>query len=291
MATTTVLIGAGGMLGTAWMRAIGRDPGLLSLDYPAFNLTNPAHTADIPASTTLVINCAAYTDVDGAESHEDEATAVNGAGVWHLAERCAAIGATLVHYSTDYVFDGLARVPYAVDHPRAPRSAYGRSKAEGERALEASGAAFLCVRTSWLYAAGGSNFVKTIAGLCATKTSIRVVSDQHGRPTCAPELVRTTRALLDAGARGFFHACDSGECSWHEFATAIAAQVNPACAVEPCTTDEFPRPAPRPAYSVLDLSRTEALSHAAPHWSVSLKNTLDALAGDPTAVYGKGCST
>ena len=286
VAGDTVLIGAGGMLGTSWSRALGADA--MPLDVPGFDLTRPEHMTQIPPSARLVINCAAYTDVDGAETDEERATAINGAGVWHLAERCAAIGATLVHYSTDYVFDGAGSAPYPVDHERAPASAYGRSKHEGERALEAAGADFLCVRTSWLYAAHGKNFVRTIAELCAQRESLRVVDDQRGRPTLACQLVSTTQALLAAGARGFYHGCDSGECTWYGFAQAIARRVNPACTVEPCATDEVPRPAPRPAFSVMDLSLTEAITGPIPSWNESLDRTLDVLVSTAPAVPEKG---
>jgi len=283
----TVLIGAGGMLGTEWARALPTD--IIALDYPAFDLTAPNAGEAIPDTARLVINCSAYTDVDGAEHHEDDALALNGTAVASLAERCRAIGAVLVHYSTDYVFDGQGDTPYPTDHPRAPRSAYGRTKLAGEQALETSGADFLCVRTSWLYAPHANNFVRTIARLCAEKPELKVVSDQRGRPTSAEQLVRTTQALLDANARGFFHACDSGDCTWFDFATAIAERVNPACRIAPCTTDEFPRDAERPAYSVLDLAATETIAGPIPHWRDALARTLDTILASAPEAPRKAC--
>lgn len=283
----TALVGAGGMLGTEWAHALGSTA--LRLDLPDFDLTNPAHLDAIPTGTRLVINCAAYTDVDGAEHNEAAATELNGAGVALLAGRCNELGATLVHYSTDYVFDGAGETPYSTDHPRAPRSAYGRSKLAGEKALEASGAEFLCVRTSWLYAPHANNFVRTITRLCAEKPQLKVVSDQRGRPSNAAQLVNTTQSLLDHGARGFFHGCDSGECTWFEFAQAISERVNPACVIDPCTTDEFPRDAERPPYSVLDLSKTEAVTGPLPHWRDSLARTLDTLLASASEAPRKAC--
>ncbi len=271
--TRTAILGSGGMLGTSWSRTL---PGAIGFAHPDFDLTDPA-AVDRLTGFDLVINAAAFTDVDGAEAREAEATELNGAAVGRLAARCKEIGATLVHYSTDYIFDGAGETPYPTDHERAPRSAYGRSKLAGELALEASGADFLCIRTSWLYAAHGKNFVKTIARLCAEKDRLRVVDDQRGRPTSADQLVLTTQALLNGGARGFFHGSDSGECTWFEFAGAIGERVNPACVIEPCATDEFPRDAERPAYSVLDLSKTEAIVGETPHWRASLDRVLDTL--------------
>jgi dTDP-4-dehydrorhamnose reductase len=275
---TTILLGSAGMLGRTWADALDaelRAGRAVGLDLPDIDITDDDSVrSGIPESARLVINCAAYTDVDGAEEHEDLATEINGHAVGRLAARCRDIGATLVHYSTDYVFQGDATSPYPVDAPRDPLGAYGRSKGVGEQLLEASGARFLLLRTSWLYAAHGKNFVRTIARLASERDTLRVVADQRGRPTSTATLVSITRGLHDAGAAGTFHACDGGECTWHEFATDIAAAVNPACAVEPCTTAEFPRPAPRPAYSVLDLAPTERIVGTIPHWREALAPVL-----------------
>ncbi|MBX3352691.1 MAG: dTDP-4-dehydrorhamnose reductase [Phycisphaeraceae bacterium] len=229
----------------------------------------------IGPATTLVVNCAAYTNVDAAETDEAAATLVNGVGVGLLARRCAQVGATLAHFSTDYVFPGDASLPYAIDATRAPIGAYGRSKLAGERELERSAADWLCLRTSWLYAPWGKNFVLTIAKLAREKSSLRVVNDQRGRPTSCETLAWITERLLEHGSRGMRHATDGGECTWFEFASDIAARVNPACVVEPCSSAEFPRPARRPAYSVLDLAETEAVTGAIPHWRVALSRTLE----------------
>lgn len=235
---------------------------------------------DVTRDVKTVINCAAWTDVDGAETHEAQAHAVNEEGVANLARVCHEVGATLVHYSTDYVFDGLADRPYAVDRPRAPVSAYGRSKAGGEAAIEhwaSRGLESLVIRTSWLYAPWGKNFVRTIAAAAKTKPQLRVVNDQRGRPTSAEHLARWTMYLLDLHTRGVRHVTDGGECTWFEFARAIAAAVNPSCRVDPCTTSEYPRPAKRPAYSVLDLSLTERALGPAPRWEDHLADVLPRL--------------
>jgi len=282
-----VILGGGGMLGRAWSESLRADPppgGWRALTRAQCDITSEADAAAaIAPGVGVVVNAAAWTDVDGAEADEAGALRVNADGPAILAERCQTVGALLVHYSTDYVFDGAAATPYRVDHPRAPINAYGRSKAAGEERIESSGCDHLIVRTSWLYAAHGGNFVNTIARACRAKPSLRVVADQIGRPTSCDSLVAATRRLIAAGARGAQHACDAGECSWFDLARAIARRVNPACRVEPCATDEFPRPAPRPAYSVLDLSATEALIGPLTPWPDALARTLDRMTQEDAA--------
>jgi len=274
-----VLIAPQGMLGTAFDRALrynalpstGLGPEQLDLTMPE------TITASIHPGVRYVINCAAWTDVDGAETREAEATAVNATGVKNLADRCERVGATLITYSTDYVFDGRAAAPYATDHPRAPINAYGRSKARGEELLEASGVSWLNIRTSWLYAPWGKNFVLTMKSLLASKPSLKVVNDQRGRPTSAEHLADATLRLIDAGAqRGHWHVTDGGECTWFEFTTEIGRIAGLPARVEPCTSDEFPRPAKRPAYSVLDIAKTEALIGPMPGWRENLSGVLKA---------------
>ncbi|MBY0112247.1 MAG: dTDP-4-dehydrorhamnose reductase [Phycisphaerales bacterium] len=222
----------------------------------------------------IVINCAAYTNVDQAESEPDKADRINAAAVGTLARLCRERGVTLVHYSTDYVFDGQGTAPYAVDAPTNPANIYGRSKLRGEQLLQSSGCDHLLIRTSWLYAPWAKNFVRTIAAASKAKPELHVVHDQRGRPTSTASLVDITARLLDRGLRGTFHATDDGECTWFDFATAIAAFANPACRVRPCTTAEFPRPAPRPAYSVLDLSKTIAAIGPLRSWREALQDVL-----------------
>ncbi len=267
------------MLGRAWETLLRL--GGIDYDAPTLDTLDLTDEHSIEAAVTrkygVVVNCAAYTDVDGAETNEQLAASINAIGVALLAERCRAIDATLVHYSTDYVFPGDADTPYAVDRRLEPIGAYGRTKAAGEEAIKHSECDHLIVRSSWLYAPWGNNFVRTIARLARERDSLRVVNDQRGRPTSAEHLARTTLALLSAGARGVYHACDGGECTWFEFATEIARLTDASCNVQPCETSEFPRPAPRPAYSVLDLSATEDLVGAMPHWEQNLANVLSRL--------------
>jgi dTDP-4-dehydrorhamnose reductase len=273
-----LVIGSGGMLGRATVALLQREQlELLAIDVPEIDLTDPDSVARaVPTGVRTVINCAAFTDVDGAETREREANAVNGEGVAVLARRCAELQAKLVHYSTDFVFDGRATQPYAVDHPRSPVNAYGRSKAIGEEALERAGCPYALIRTSWLYAPWGKNFVLTIRGLAATRPTLKVVNDQRGRPTSAEYLAERTLQLLRGGHTGVFHVTDGGECTKFELAREIASLTGARCQIDPCTTEEFPMPAPRPVYSVLDLSRTEALLGRSRPWQENLQRVLRA---------------
>ncbi|MFN2375923.1 MAG: dTDP-4-dehydrorhamnose reductase [Candidatus Binatia bacterium] len=271
-----LLVSPDGMLGHAFEQLLkGRGLAFAGVSWPAFDLTKPETVEPwMRHGVQTVINCSAFTDVDGAETREAEATAINGDGVALLAAHCKRLGAVLVHFSTDYVFDGKATTPYPVDHPISPVNAYGRSKAAGEKAILESSCEHLIVRTSWLYAPWAKNFVLTMLALGREKASIRVVDDQVGRPTSAQYLAERTLALVGAGARGIFHVTDGGSCSWHELATAVMERSGSKCVVEPCTSAEFPRPAPRPAYSILDLSRTEDLLSQSRDWRENVAAVL-----------------
>jgi dTDP-4-dehydrorhamnose reductase len=275
-AAPVVLLGAKGMLGRAFREEFARrGVACTGLDRDEVDLTDPAAaTASIPSGTRQVINCAAWTDVDGAEKREAEATAINGTAVGAMAARCHQIGAMLVNYGTDYVFNGQASRPYRREQPREPVNAYGRSKAAGEALLEQSGADWLHIRTSWLYAPWGNNFVRTMARLLRERPVVKVVNDQRGRPTSAEHLARATLALLGKNARGIYHGTDGGECTWYEFAREIGRLLGAPAAIEPCTTAEFPRPARRPAYSVLDVSETEQLVGSMPDWKGNLAEVI-----------------
>jgi dTDP-4-dehydrorhamnose reductase len=277
-----VLIGADGMLGRCWAELLNAR----SIDHIATTLADlditdaPAVDRVIEPRTQWVINCAAYTLVDAAEDHEALANQVNGHAAGHMAERCKAVGAKLLHYSTDYVFDGQATEPYPVDHPRRPVNAYGRSKALGEELIEQSGVEHLLIRSSWLYAPWAKNFVLTICQLAQSRESLRVVDDQRGRPTDSRRLAEVTLALIEHGRRGIFHVTDGGECTWFELAAFIAERVNPRCIVEPCTTDEFPRRAARPSYSVLDVSGTERIVGPLTPWEDRVRDVLSRVSGE-----------
>lgn len=265
--TRFIVLGQDGQLGRAFAELLsqgGHDFRLLGEQ--DLDLSRPDSLAlDLDASTCL-INCAAYTNVDGAEANEPVAARINGHAVGRLAELCRQAGTTLVHFSTDYVFDGKATLPYQVGHPRNPLGAYGRTKALGEELLERSGATHLLIRTSWVYAPWGQNFVRTMARLMREKDALQVVDDQRGRPTHVATLAQRSFALLQSGTRGTFHVTDDGECTWFGFAVAIRDALGESCHLTPCTTQEFPRPAPRPAYSVLDTSQTDVLLGPAIHF-------------------------
>ena len=234
----------------------------------------------------IVVNCAAYTNVDAAESDEEGAYAVNAHGPKHLAEACAATGARLVHVSTDYVFAGDATSPYEESMRPAPRTAYGRSKAAGEQAVLTSTADAFVVRTAWLYGAAGPNFVKTMARLSGQRDTLDVVDDQVGTPTWTLHLARGLISLaVSDHPPGVWHCTNDGEASWYVFARAVFAELglDPA-RVHPTTTENFPRPAPRPAYSVLSGTKWRAAGlPVMPHWRDALHEAFETLTDELTA--------
>ncbi len=224
-----------------------------------------------------LINCAAYTAVDDCEAHEEEAALVNGTAVAHLAASCTRVGATLVHVSTDYVFDGSTRQPYREQDPTGPPSAYGRTKLIGEQ--EARGASrHLIVRTAWLYGLGGKNFVEAIRRQVESHVpELRVVADQCGCPTFCDDLAAALLDLVATDYSGIVHAANSGQTTWHGFACEIVRLLGSATPVHPVSTDSFPRPAPRPAYSVLDTTLLERLiDRPIPTWQDALARYLAA---------------
>lgn len=246
-----VVLGARGMLGTDLVAEFGDHD--VTAHGREVDIRDPDAVRAAVAGSDLVLNAAAYTDVDAAETDEAAATAVNGAGAGVVAAAAAGAGARLVHYSTDYVFDGSASDPYPEDAPLAPLGAYGRSKAAGENAVRAAHPGAWTVRTAWLYGRHGSCFPRTMLRLAAGRDTVSVVTDQIGQPTWTREVARATRRLVAADApAGSYHATASGRASWFEFARAVFAEagLDPA-RVLPTDSTAFPRPAPRPAFSVL----------------------------------------
>ncbi len=248
-----LVTGAGGMLGLDLQAALaGRE--VTALTRGDLDVTDLAAVRTAVAGHDAVVNAAAYTKVDDAETHEDAAYAVNATGAENLAVAASEHGARLVQVSTDYVFDGKATSPYPEDAPLDPLSAYGRTKAAGERlALAAHPEGTSIVRAAWLYGAGGPNFVKTMLRLAGSHQTVSVVTDQLGQPTWTADLAARIVALLDADAGpGVFHGTNGGETSWFGFTKEIfrLAGLDPE-RVLPTTSDAFVRPAPRPAYSVL----------------------------------------
>jgi dTDP-4-dehydrorhamnose reductase len=259
-----IVVGAGGMLGqelvpileAAGHEVLPTDRGgrLTTLDITDRQQTASAIETHRPDA---VVNCAAYTQVDRAETEADDAYRVNAQGPWNLALACAERGVHLLHVSTDYVFDGMATRPYDEFSPTAPQGVYGRSKEAGERAIREVHRQATIVRTSWLYGKFGPNFVETMLKLGATRDELRVVSDQRGGPTWTHDLAHRLAHLLEARAYGTYHLSGQGDCTWYDFARAIFDRAGLSVNVLPQTTQELGRPAPRPAYSVMRSRRWE----------------------------------
>lgn len=249
-----LVVGANGMLGRDLMELLG-DRGR-GVDIDEIDITSPGDVLKLlgELQPEVVINCAAYTDVDGCESNPETAMAVNGEGVGYLAMACRDNNALLVQISTDYVFDGGKGAPYSEDDAPCPLSIYGESKLAGEM-----NAAFcpehLIVRTQWLFGLHGKNFVETMLKLGSEKEVLTVVDDQTGSPTWTVDLAQAVIALIDKGCRGIYHAADSGHTTWNGFAAAIFEEAGIPVSVRPMTTAELNRPARRPLYSTLDCSK------------------------------------
>jgi len=254
-----VVTGAGGQLGAALLESFPEARGLTRAEW---DVTMPASF-----DADLVLHAAAWTDVDGAEANPQDAAAVNVGGTQHVAE----LGAPLVYYSSDYVFDGTKREPYLESDAPSPQSAYGRTKLLGEAA---AGEDAWIVRSSWLFGWTSTNFVRTMLRLGAERDEVSVVADQRGCPTYVGHLADATRVLVDL-PRGIWHLAADGECTWAEFAEAIFEEAGIDCSVRRITTADLGRPAPRPAYSVLRSERPDAPS--LPHWREGLRACLERL--------------
>jgi dTDP-4-dehydrorhamnose reductase len=274
-----LITGAGGMLGQD-VRRVGELTGheVVALDRAALDVTDAdavdAAFADHRPDTA--INCVAWTDVDGAETAEAAALALNADAARNVAAAAARVGASVVLPSTDYVFDGTGDRPYVESDPTNPQSAYGRTKLAGEQATAAANSRHFVVRTSWLFGAGGGNFVETMLGL-ADRGALSVVDDQVGSPTYTPHLADGLLRLAATDDHGVHHMSGDGQCSWYEFARAIFDGAGLEVDVTPVTTAEFPRPAPRPAYSVLGSERARPI--LLPDWRDGLRGYLADRAG------------
>lgn len=271
-----LVVGAYGMLGrevVAAASAAGHD--VVERDVDSIDIVDADRTTAIVAADApdAVVNCAAFTDVDGAEEQEDVALQVNGEGAGNLAAAAANAGARIVHVSTDYVFPGDASEPYVESSATGPRSAYGRTKLAGERAVVAANPDHAIARTAWLFGAHGKNFVDTILTLAAGRDTLQVVDDQRGCPTWAGHLAPALVSLSGREATGVFHLAGGGACTWFDLARAALAATGSPCRVEPTTTDAFPRPAPRPAFSVL-ASERGADAVDLPPWEAGLAGFL-----------------
>ena len=224
----------------------------------------------------LVINCAAYTNVDKAEDDFDTANLINNTAVRNLAEACKQFGATFIHVSTDYIFDGSGNIPYTEDMPLAPLGVYGVTKLHGEQAVLESGCDYIIIRTSWLYSEYGKNFVKTMMMLTEQRDNLNVVFDQAGTPTYAGDLARAIYNIVEnnkySGNNGIYHFSNEGVCSWYDFAHEISELARTECDIRPCHSNEFPSKVNRPHYSVLDKTKIKTtFGLTIPYWKDSLR--------------------
>jgi dTDP-4-dehydrorhamnose reductase len=270
-----LVAGAGGMLGRDFMSA-ARERGheVVGLAHTALDITDQTSVdgAISMHRPDVVVNCAAFTDVDGAEADEPGAMRVNDEGAARLAAAAASVGAKIVHPSSDYVFDGSSRRPYVESDVTGAISSYGRSKLAGETSVAVSNPRHFIVRASWLFGIGGKNFVETMLRLGNERPEVLVVSDQVGSPTYTRHLGEGLAQLLEGDDFGIHHMAADGECSWYEFAQEIFDQAGVECRVMAGTTEMLARPAPRPPYSVLGTERPDPIR--LPHWRQGLAEYL-----------------
>lgn len=260
-----LLIGARGMLGGDLQPILSARHEVIGKDVHDLDITDPVQTEkEIRLlQPEVVINAAAFTDVDGCESQRELAFSVNAEGAGHVARSCRSAGSRLIHLSTDYVFDGTSRVPYTEESPPHPLNVYGESKLRGEQSIQETGGNHLILRTAWLYGRLGKNFVDTILRLASQQEELRVVDDQRGSPTFTRDLSRAIAQLLEKDVRGILHVTNSGSCTWFEFAQKILEMkkpLNDRLRLIPISSGKLARPAPRPANSALDCSRFEKVT-------------------------------
>jgi dTDP-4-dehydrorhamnose reductase len=282
-----LVAGAAGMLGLDVLRAASRaGHELVGLARPELDVADGAAVEEAFARVRpdAALNCAAWTDVDGAESHREQARAVNADGAGHLARAAATAGVPLVHVSTDYVFDGIAPLDaagrpraYVESDPTGPRSVYGETKLAGEQRVLAASPRHTVVRSSWLFGAAGGNFAETMLRLAGERAVVRVVTDQVGCPTWTGHLAPALLGLIEREITGLVHLAGAGHVSWNGFAREIFRQAEVECAVEAATTEQMARPAPRPAWSALESERDDVIP--LPPWEDGLAGYLAARAG------------
>jgi len=270
-----LIFGATGLLGKALMLAWADDD-VRGLGSKGADIRDESQVrAAVKAfSPEWIVLAAAYTDVDGCETNQELAFAVNTQGAANAARVAQEHGARLLFVSTDYVFDGTKTSPYEVDDARSPRNVYGRSKAEAEVKVERILPEACIARTSWLYGMGGKCFPDTILKLAASRSALDVVNDQRGSPTYTVDLATAIIELCRKDARGIVHVTNSGDCTWFDFAREIIAGAGPSTEVQPTTSDKFVRPAERPKYSVLSLARLESYGVKMPAWRDALRRYL-----------------
>ena len=273
-----LVTGSNGQLGCEMRRLGAVSPNeYFFTDIAELDITDKAAVAAFVAEhgIEIIVNCAAYTDVDRAEEDEPTAERINSDAVRNLAEAMKAVDGTLFHISTDYVFGLDGNVPRTEDMPLDPLGAYGRTKLHGEQAIAASGCKHIIVRTAWLYSEHGHNFLKTMLRLTAERESLNVVFDQTGTPTYAGDLALALFSVIEGGAyegnEGVYHFSNEGVCSWYDFAREIATATGRDCKIVPCHSSEFPSKVARPPYSVLDKTKIKTtFGIEIPHWRDSM---------------------
>lgn len=280
MQSKNVLItGANGQLGNEMRRLGAVSPNnYIYTDVAELDITDAAAVAQFVKenAVNIIVNCAAYTNVDKAESDEPTAELINATAVANLAAAMKEVDGTLFHVSTDYVFGNEGNTPRTEDMPLNPLGVYGRTKLRGEQAIAETGCKAIIIRTAWLYSEFGNNFLKTMMRLTAEREELNVVFDQVGTPTYAGDLALAIFSIIEgglyAGNEGIYHFSNEGVCSWYDFATEIAMAVgNTACKVLPCHSDEFPSPVKRPSFSVLDKTKIKnTFAIEIPHWRDSM---------------------
>jgi dTDP-4-dehydrorhamnose reductase len=282
-----LVLGAGGMLAHDLLAEAPADVEVIPRTARDVDVTDRHALSAAIAQVTpdIVINCAAYTDVDGAESHREQAFAVNGDGPGFVAAALAGSDALLVHYGTDYVFDGAGSRPYREDDPCAPIGVYGASKLAGELSIAAQGGRYVILRTQWLYGLHGRSFPRTMWDRATARLATKVVNDQTGRATYTVDLARATWRLLSVdrpAVRGqILHVANSGSATWYQIAQQVFRRAGTPELLTPCPTSDFPRPAKRPVWSVLDTARFEGVvGRPLPRWDDALDRFLDQIGED-----------
>ena len=279
-----LITGANGQLGSSLRQLGSVSPNnYLATDVAELDITDAGAVLQTVKEQRIdvIVNCAAYTNVEKAEEDEPTADLLNHKAAAYLAAAAKETGATLIHVSTDYVFDGTGHTPYTEDMATSPLGAYGRTKLAGEEAVKASGCRYLILRTAWLYSEYGNNFLKTMLRLTSERETLRVVFDQVGTPTYAGDLALAIFSLIEAGRyagnEGVYHFTDEGVCSWYDFTKKIAELAgHTACDIRPCHSNEFPSPVKRPAYSVLDKTKVkETFGINIPYWTDSLRKCME----------------
>lgn len=279
-----LITGANGQLGNEMRRVSAQsNDHYIFTDVAELDITNAETVRQMVLDNDInvIVNCAAYTAVDKAEEDEAMAELLNATAVANLAAAAKENNATLIHVSTDYVFDGNGCRPYTEEQTTSPASAYGRTKLHGEEAAVQSGCNYLIFRTAWLYSKHGRNFVKTMRTLTADKPSLKVVFDQVGSPTHAGDLADLIYKIIEERMldnKGIYHYSNEGVCSWYDFAREICEMSGNECDVQPCHSDEFPSKVARPAYSVLDKTKVKTtFGVSVPHWKESLAKCIEEL--------------